>query len=554
MQSTGTIGHADRTAYKAVDRIKRLLEQGRESYLHDVRRTISLVEEALKLARANDQRRYVAVCYEKLGLCYRSMQDIPRARHYLGMALARFEELSGESVAIAAIHYNLGAIDDYEGNSHSALTHYRVVLDQGERGGAMEWTAAALSAMGDTYRQLGDYKAAVGALMRSLDVWERIDNPQGMAVAYQNIAIIYIRLGDWEEAFEALTESLELYRRCGHRRGEALVLANIGNYYVQREEFARGLEYLSLALELDRELGLVQQEVDTLISIAAAYGRQRRLEEALECGLLALEKLDGTRFTSLRPVVLEALGDLYLQMERFEEALDRAMEGLATAVALGNREAERGLCRLIAVAHENLARPEQALEYYKRYLGLHEELTDQETRRAVVSIRTRADAEKADRERQEYRVRVMRLEQEIAHKTTELTTLSLRLTRKDELLRRLSKQVESCAQSDGDGANALSGLLAAIQESKIDEAGWEAFERRLREFQPEFLHTLSVRHPSLTPMELKVCALLKMNMSSKDVSSILNIALYTVNTHRRNIRMKLELPSGVNLTTWLTML
>jgi len=62
---------------------------------------------------------------------------------------------------------------------------------------------------------------------------------------------------------------------------------------------------------------------------------------------------------------------------------------------------------------------------------------------------------------------------------------------------------------------------------------------------------LAERCPRLTPTELKVCALLKINLSNKEVGKLLSVSLRNVESHRYSIRKKLGLPSETNLSSYL---
>jgi|GEM_PF-5351906 len=63
-----------------------------------------------------------------------------------------------------------------------------------------------------------------------------------------------------------------------------------------------------------------------------------------------------------------------------------------------------------------------------------------------------------------------------------------------------------------------------------------------------------MRSPPATPTELKVCTLLKSNLSTKKLAEVLNSSIHTVETHRRRIRKTLGLSGQANLTTFLALL
>ena len=77
------------------------------------------------------------------------------------------------------------------------------------------------------------------------------------------------------------------------------------------------------------------------------------------------------------------------------------------------------------------------------------------------------------------------------------------------------------------------------------------FENSFNEAHESFFNKLKAQHPDLVPNDLKLCAYLRMNMSSKEMSSLLNISLRGVEIRRYRLRKKLEVPHDKNLTEFL---
>ena len=97
----------------------------------------------------------------------------------------------------------------------------------------------------------------------------------------------------------------------------------------------------------------------------------------------------------------------------------------------------------------------------------------------------------------------------------------------------------------------MATLLTKVEEMMRSENDWQAFERHFHHLHQGFIHNLAEQYPTLTPTELKVCSLLRMNCSTKDIAGILCISRHTVDGHRATIRRKLGLSSEENLTAFL---
>lgn len=91
-------------------------------------------------------------------------------------------------------------------------------------------------------------------------------------------------------------------------------------------------------------------------------------------------------------------------------------------------------------------------------------------------------------------------------------------------------------------------------KQNMDETSWKEFEYRFARVHESFYHTLDEKFPELTATERKVCAMLKLNMSSKEIAAITMVKPESVDTTRARIRKKLGLEHDENLTEFLNSL
>lgn len=97
-------------------------------------------------------------------------------------------------------------------------------------------------------------------------------------------------------------------------------------------------------------------------------------------------------------------------------------------------------------------------------------------------------------------------------------------------------------------------IVNYIQRNKPNLNFWDEFISRFQHINPNFVKYLSQNYPNLTPTELKICALTKIGLTSKDISSILKISIRSVENHKYNIRNKFELEPYQNLYNFINML
>jgi DNA-binding CsgD family transcriptional regulator len=84
-----------------------------------------------------------------------------------------------------------------------------------------------------------------------------------------------------------------------------------------------------------------------------------------------------------------------------------------------------------------------------------------------------------------------------------------------------------------------------------DGVDWKAFEEEFEKVHPEFGSNISKKFPDLTPMELKLCALLRLNLNSRDISKLLSLSKRTIENHRHRIRQKLGIEGRGDIAKFL---
>lgn len=145
------------------------------------------------------------------------------------------------------------------------------------------------------------------------------------------------------------------------------------------------------------------------------------------------------------------------------------------------------------------------------------------------------------------------LQADLASKSRELASSAMNIVYKNELLQKISDEINNFKDSTGKKLpeDQLKKLHKVINEGMSDERDWNIFESSFNEAHENFFKKLKHDHPELVPNDLKLCAYLRMNMSSKEMASLLNISLRGVEIRRYRLRKKLNLEHDKNLTEFL---
>jgi ligand-binding sensor domain-containing protein/DNA-binding CsgD family transcriptional regulator len=151
------------------------------------------------------------------------------------------------------------------------------------------------------------------------------------------------------------------------------------------------------------------------------------------------------------------------------------------------------------------------------------------------------------------RLKNEQLKSELAGKSRELANSALNIVAKNELLQNIQQELLLLKDTAGKKLpeEQLRKIQKVIAESMSDERDWNLFENSFNEAHENYFKKLKAGHPDLTPNDLKLCAYLRMNMSSKEMASLLNITVRGVEIRRYRLRKKLSLEHEKNLTEFL---
>jgi DNA-binding CsgD family transcriptional regulator len=93
--------------------------------------------------------------------------------------------------------------------------------------------------------------------------------------------------------------------------------------------------------------------------------------------------------------------------------------------------------------------------------------------------------------------------------------------------------------------------LKKVDNSIAHKDEWKIFEYNFNQVHEEFFFQLKKRFPDLTHKDLKICAYIKMNLTTKEIAPLLNISIRGVETHRYRLKRKLNLDNDNSLATYL---
>ncbi|WP_235855746.1 triple tyrosine motif-containing protein [Flagellimonas aequoris] len=176
---------------------------------------------------------------------------------------------------------------------------------------------------------------------------------------------------------------------------------------------------------------------------------------------------------------------------------------------------------------------------YKRYYRKQRERIVKENKRKL-------KRKKIQNQKRIVQINNERLLQEIEAKNRELAVSTMSLIKKNEFLNAIKDQLKKA-----NNESAIKSVIRTIDRNISNEDDWKFFEEAFNNADKHFLKKIKEQHPELTANDLRLCAYLRLNLSSKEIAPLLNISLRSVEVKRYRLRKKMKLPHEEGLIEYI---
>ncbi|MFP9113157.1 triple tyrosine motif-containing protein [Flavobacterium sp. RHBU_3] len=177
---------------------------------------------------------------------------------------------------------------------------------------------------------------------------------------------------------------------------------------------------------------------------------------------------------------------------------------------------------------------------YKNYYREQQEKLIEENNRLL-------EIKELETEQELMRLKNDQLQQEFENKNRELAASTMNLIKKNELLSAIKDDLKKTSEGD----RSLKSVITTINKNINEDDTWDMFKEAFNNADKDFLKKIKASHPSLTPNDLRLCAYLRLNLSSKEIAPLLNISVRSVEIKRYRLRKKMDLQHELGLVEYI---
>lgn len=491
-------------------------------------------------------------------------------------SFARSEYYMGRSEnALKLIDKNIALIDSIKGH----------LMNKGD----------AYLIRGNINQSFGDKEKALKDFIVAEDIFSKGKDKSKYAMVLDDLGYLESLMGNDIKGIEFMEKAVELYKSLDNKRLLARGYQSLGAAHQRLEHIDLAEDYYKQTQKIAEEEGLKSAQADIYGHLAGLEIEYKRFDRAIAWlnKSLELHKLSGHKYAIAH--TYQNLGSAYKDKQDYAEAIRQYDKGLAVAKEIDN--AAGGIIYKLhghkSDVHEKTGSYKKALAEYKKYKISNDSLNTREKLKTIESLRSQFDTEKKEQQiaLQEKEITVLKqevkidrqnklilegglifslivfglgfygfyqkikrnrmekdtLDAELAFKRKELTTHALHLAKKNEVL----ESIKSKAQKLKEEGTSLGyqELIKTINFDQQDDKNWESFTQYFEQVHKDFASNVKIKYPKVTKNELRFMALIKMNMSSKEISTILNISPAGVKKARYRLRKKLGIAPEESLET-----
>lgn len=551
------------------------------------------IKQQLPFINAKDS--LVAELYNNYGIYYMQISKVDSSKHFFYKAI----EKSNDDKRKALLYINLASVYRLVSEYETSLKYLGMSIRLAESAGDKVALALAYGEKGSNYAYMLENETATKYFLKGLDVLKDLDEPYRKAILKQKLANLYFKMYNFDFAIELYDDCLKTLKEHKDFKNYYLTLINYGDCLIQLEKTERAKAILKEAIN-----GLVPFQSPELMAIAysklaktyLAGGDVSTTEKHYKTAYTYISEI--TSFRSLRIgaeyiLVLNEIGKQKEALKIINEL--KALPNWDTF----NIEDQMVFYEVIATTYEKEGLKDLAVESLKKVISLKDTIHDAEYQNAAKEIQAKFQVESQretnkileakneilnEKVAAQHRIQILgflllfillitaisfiliyflknRL-QKSKLKEAELIRIRTEEARKEEI-ERAEKQQNTLRVREQE-LTSMTLQLANLQEeiadvmkntelSKPDEIKkslykiikkqdyWKEFTMKFAQIHPDYVEDIQKKFPVLTKNDIEYISLLKLNLTNKEIATLLRISHESVISKKYRIKRKLNI-------------
>ncbi len=489
-------------------------------------------QRGLELSEKLDYSKGIAFAKRVLGVAHWSRGNYELALSHLFEGLNTYEKIT-DSLGVANCLMNVGLVYADQQNFDKALSNYFKAEKLFRHLNHLDRVGTTYNKIGSLYTELKRHEEALKYLEEGLDIHIQHNFNYGISESNNRLGVLYFDLGNLDKGLDYFSNSLEITKNNNDYHGTASNLWQIGSIYHAKKNYEKAQSFLMEGIDFAKRVKSTQILRDLYLELMSLNRNKGEYKIAMRF-YDQYSKMKDSIFNEEKAVQMANL------QTRFELAdKEKALQIRRNEIAVLEQQAKYdrvmrivlaiGLVVLGILAYLVISKQRLRIKRNKELLLKNSELF--ESKQAL----TEAELENA-------KLKQSKLEEELEFKNKELTSFTLNFIQKNELMEELKENITKIKKEAGDNLSGkLNSLNRLVDNTLHVDRDWEDFKLHFENVHKDFFQVLKEFNPDLSNYELKLCALIRLNLNMKETATILGISAESVKTARYRLRKKLGL-------------
>lgn len=481
---------------------------------------IALTHQSLAIAKLLNDSIKLGRSYHALGSIRSNEGNHEKAAQNYLTAITYVEHIKDHHI-YGSICQGIGIVYNKQNDFDKAESYFKKVYSHFENQKDTSGMIPIMNDFGILHKNKGNFDQSEYWYLKILELSKKDNFFWAKPYAITNLATLYYNMGDFEKGISYSQQAVEIHQKSGVKRSESDALNYLAKSQLGLAQYRSAIENAKRSVQLARQANVLEKERDALLTLSNAYEKTNQEKLALQ-----IFKEHKTVYDSIYNLSKSE------QIHGLEEKYQKAQKDQEIAIMKKSAELDKIKNTRLWIGLGLTILFSGLLFWFQLQKRKREKLILEEKQKVV------------DLENQ-------RLSQELDFKNQQLTSKVLQLCRKNEFLKSLNKKVQEIeAELSGADKNKMERLSRQIDFDMQTDQDWEQFLKLFESVHPEFKSKINELHSSFSKGEIRMASLLKMNLSTKDISNLLNITIAGVKKTRNRMRKKMNIDQSVDLANY----
>jgi len=514
------------------DSLRLLNQLGFELWTVDPSRSVEVGSKALTLAHDLSDTVQTAYAYKVIGVAYWALGDYQLALSNMLQSLELYERLGDEN-GIGSMLLNIGLIYSDQRSSEEAKNYFRKAYRSFEKNKREVSQATALTKLASVLSLEDSLAQAKEYLNTAIEIHHDNEYRYGLAEAYNRLGIAYRKEGDYNASLDYLYRGRDISYQIEDNEGLAKCFVDIGLTFLELEKFEEAEDYLRNGIDKAESIGSKKWKMEGFLGMAQLHDAKGESPLALDF-FRSYQLLKDSILDQQKIMAMANLRKEYDTRQQIQE-----LENSKVRITDLQEKARLRMVFLIWLGVLFLLGTVVIALYYRNQ-NLKNKQLEAEREKEIELQQVREQAYQTEVEN--IRLKQKELERELEMRNRELTSYALNFLQKNEFITEV--------QTDLQKVKTVSELDQVKRKLKLSgqlDRDWENFKMQFEKVHGSFSDELKQAYPDLSPAELKLATLLRINLNTKECASILGISPESTKTARYRLRKKMDIATEENL-------